>query len=270
VVESVGALTDAGITLPIGFAGGLHDRDVGWVRFGWRDYDPETGRFTALDPMGYSGGDSDLYGYCLDDPVNLVDPMGLEAEASDQSNAPEADGAEEEPEYYWTIIPSTNACDMCQAMANVRFYEEPKRPHPNCKCFIKKHRVMPQYDTRKDEEKVDWIFDGSFLVSTRGGAWKAVSGPQRNGAAPSGMYTISVRALPVGKENKRQSSYCDPSGNCWFARLAPDEDNGRTGLGIHPDGNVPGTEGCIGIKGKDTSDLYELLANGAGQRLRIQ
>ncbi len=65
--------------VPLGFGGGLHDRDTGWVRMGYRDYDPETGRFTALDPLGYAGGDSDLYGYCLDDPVNLIDPEGLRA-----------------------------------------------------------------------------------------------------------------------------------------------------------------------------------------------
>ncbi len=49
--------------VPLGFGGGLHDRDTGWVRMGYRDYDPETGRFTALDPLGYAGGDSDLYGH---------------------------------------------------------------------------------------------------------------------------------------------------------------------------------------------------------------
>jgi uncharacterized protein RhaS with RHS repeats len=49
------------------------------VRFGFRDYDPLTGRFTAMDPLGYAAGDPDLYGYCLDDPVNMVDPYGLAA-----------------------------------------------------------------------------------------------------------------------------------------------------------------------------------------------
>jgi RHS repeat-associated protein len=62
---------------PLGFAGGLHDLDTGLVRFGWRDYDPDTGRFTAKDPLGSAGGDSDWYGYCLDDPVNGRDPEGL-------------------------------------------------------------------------------------------------------------------------------------------------------------------------------------------------
>ncbi|MGE4293990.1 MAG: RHS repeat-associated core domain-containing protein [Desulfovibrio sp.] len=63
---------------PLGFAGGLHDWDTELVRFGWRDYDPDTGRFTAQDPIGAAGGDPDWYGYCLDDPVNGRDPEGLE------------------------------------------------------------------------------------------------------------------------------------------------------------------------------------------------
>jgi RHS repeat-associated protein len=65
--------------VPMGFAGGLHDRDLGFVRFGWRDYDTFTSRWTAPDPLGDAGGDPDWYGYCLDDPVNGVDPMGLAA-----------------------------------------------------------------------------------------------------------------------------------------------------------------------------------------------
>jgi RHS repeat-associated protein len=63
--------------VPFGFAGGLHDRDTGFVRFGYRDYDPDTGRWTAKDPILFAGGDTDLYGYCLNDPVNFVDPSGL-------------------------------------------------------------------------------------------------------------------------------------------------------------------------------------------------
>jgi len=48
-----------------------------FVHFGWRDYDTFTNRWTAPDPMGDAGGDSDWYGYCLDDPVNANDPNGL-------------------------------------------------------------------------------------------------------------------------------------------------------------------------------------------------
>jgi RHS repeat-associated protein len=63
--------------VPFGFAGGLHDRDTGLVRFGYRDYDPDIGRWTAKDPIFFAGGDTDLYGYVLNDPINLVDQDGL-------------------------------------------------------------------------------------------------------------------------------------------------------------------------------------------------
>ncbi|MEW5774193.1 MAG: RHS repeat-associated core domain-containing protein [Thermodesulfobacteriota bacterium] len=46
--------------LLLGFAGGLRDRDTGFVRFGRRDYDPGIGRFVAQDPAGDTGGDHDL------------------------------------------------------------------------------------------------------------------------------------------------------------------------------------------------------------------
>ncbi len=61
---------------PFGFAGGLYDLDTKLVRFGARDYDPETGRFTAPDPLRFEGGGTNLYVYALNDPVNLVDPTG--------------------------------------------------------------------------------------------------------------------------------------------------------------------------------------------------
>ena len=63
--------------MPFGFAGGFHDRDTGMVRFGYRDYDPDAGRWTAKDPIFFAGGDTDLYRYCLNNPISFVDPDGL-------------------------------------------------------------------------------------------------------------------------------------------------------------------------------------------------
>jgi RHS repeat-associated protein len=60
-----------------GFAGGLYDEDTKLTRFGYRDYQAETGKWTAKDPIGFAGGDTNLYGYVLGDPVNFVDPFGL-------------------------------------------------------------------------------------------------------------------------------------------------------------------------------------------------
>jgi RHS repeat-associated protein len=62
---------------PFGFAGGIYDPDTGLTRFGARDYDAETGRWTAKDPILFDGGDSNLFGYVAQDPVNGVDFSGL-------------------------------------------------------------------------------------------------------------------------------------------------------------------------------------------------
>ncbi len=62
---------------PFGFAGGLYDPQTGLTRFGARDYDAETGRWTSKDPAGFGGGDTNLYGYVVNDPVNSFDPTGL-------------------------------------------------------------------------------------------------------------------------------------------------------------------------------------------------
>jgi RHS repeat-associated protein len=64
------------VLIPFGFAGGLVDGDTGLVRFGARDYDPQTGRWTQMDPIRFAGGDPNLYGYVMSDPVNWIDPEG--------------------------------------------------------------------------------------------------------------------------------------------------------------------------------------------------
>jgi len=69
--------TNQDFKVPFGFAGGLHDRDTNLVHFGYREYDPYTGKWTAKDPIGFDGGDSNLYGYVLGNPVEFVDPEGL-------------------------------------------------------------------------------------------------------------------------------------------------------------------------------------------------
>jgi RHS repeat-associated protein len=62
---------------PFGFAGGLYDPDTKLTLFGARTYDAETGRWLSKDPILFGGGDTNLYGYVVNDPVNKTDPSGL-------------------------------------------------------------------------------------------------------------------------------------------------------------------------------------------------
>lgn len=54
-----------------------------WVpRFGFyeyraRAYHPGLGRFMSEDPLGFAGGDANLFRYCGNDPVNFYDDSGL-------------------------------------------------------------------------------------------------------------------------------------------------------------------------------------------------
>ncbi len=49
VYDSFGNITEdsnESFKIPLGFAGGLQDRETGLVHFGYREYDPFTGRWT--------------------------------------------------------------------------------------------------------------------------------------------------------------------------------------------------------------------------------
>jgi len=54
----------------------VYDDDTGLVRFGARDYDAYSGRWTAKDPVLFNGGDENLYVYAFHDPVNYADKTG--------------------------------------------------------------------------------------------------------------------------------------------------------------------------------------------------
>lgn len=47
------------------------------VRFGARDYDPGPGRWTSRDPILFASGQSNLYAYIDNDPLNATDRSGL-------------------------------------------------------------------------------------------------------------------------------------------------------------------------------------------------
>lgn len=88
-------------------------------------------------------------------------------------------------------------------------------------------------------------------------SFKCISGGGGKGPLPSGKYLVKkAYFLPSDFPNKEAYS---KNGYSFFTPLVPQFNTDRTQLGIHPDGNVPGTLGCIGLTEK-IAKAWELLS----------
>ena len=66
-----------GIQNPYTYTAREQDPETGHLHYRARAYDPNLGRFLASDPIGFAGGDANLYAYVGNDPANFSDPSGL-------------------------------------------------------------------------------------------------------------------------------------------------------------------------------------------------
>jgi len=64
-------------TNPFRFSTKYQDEETGLVYYGYRYYDPGTGRWLSRDPLGEEGG-MNLYSAMRSNPDNWVDPLGLD------------------------------------------------------------------------------------------------------------------------------------------------------------------------------------------------
>lgn len=142
---------------PFGFAGGHYDAQTGLTRFGLRDYDAETGRFTARDPSGFDGGSANLYTYAGADPVNYVDRSGLRVEVPDDPipGKPQPD----------KVMRDLNGTIMnCTKTPSDKKDERPRLDQKR-----KVHGKLPEYvtDDWTDEELEDLAEDLETSIKTR-------------------------------------------------------------------------------------------------------
>jgi RHS repeat-associated protein len=107
---------------PFGFAGGIHDVDTGLVRFGVRDYDSSTGRWTAKDPILFWGAASNLYTYVSNDPINYFDIAGtdkLVIELSVVTWFKERAGVIWSSDEGWNPAPNRPSCSLCSTAIGI-------------------------------------------------------------------------------------------------------------------------------------------------------
>jgi RHS repeat-associated protein len=75
---------------PFGFSTKVTDRDTGLVYYGFRYYDPVTGRWPSRDPIEEEGG-INLYGFVGNDAVNGWDYLGLDQYRLGEAKEPALD-----------------------------------------------------------------------------------------------------------------------------------------------------------------------------------
>ncbi|SMX26045.1 tRNA nuclease WapA precursor [Pelagimonas phthalicica] len=75
---SFGARTQTGpLAQRYAFTGREEDLESGLIYYRARHYDPATGTFIQRDPIGFAGGDANLYAYVANNPSNFTDSSGL-------------------------------------------------------------------------------------------------------------------------------------------------------------------------------------------------
>jgi RHS repeat-associated protein len=67
--------------------GGRFDIVSGLYNFRMRDFSPTLGRWMQQDPLGYNGGDDNLYRYVGNMPTSAIDPSGLQIRDPDSREA---------------------------------------------------------------------------------------------------------------------------------------------------------------------------------------
>ena len=71
--------SNAAISTRYGYTGREFDAETGLQYNRARYYDSAVGRFISEDPIGFAGGDANIYRYVANSPVANTDPYGLEA-----------------------------------------------------------------------------------------------------------------------------------------------------------------------------------------------
>ena len=72
-------LPGSGVGVAFGYTGRPLDEKTGLSDYRARWYDASTGRFVNEDPSGFKGGDTNLFRYVGNDPLDRIDPSGLTA-----------------------------------------------------------------------------------------------------------------------------------------------------------------------------------------------
>jgi len=186
------------------FTGRRFDDETQLYYYRARMYHPELGRFIQPDPIGQTAG-MNLYVYVGNNPLNWIDPLGLDKDGCDMSPQEELEYIKKQiEEWNWKqasnirklSFPVTNDCDdqACDAYEFLENFDMqywiPGLIEGEWESGLWRHTanlVMPVRGNTKDTVVIDvfrpwwrlWIFDyGRVRYMTREDFRKAYPNPQ--------------------------------------------------------------------------------------------
>jgi len=78
IKDHTGAVFDrSSVDNPYLFTAREYDPETGLIDSRYRTYNKDIGQFMQEDPIGFAGGDTNLYSYALNNPIIYVDSLGL-------------------------------------------------------------------------------------------------------------------------------------------------------------------------------------------------
>jgi hypothetical protein len=146
-------------------------------------------------------------------------------------------------------------------------------------------KMTNKSSVQKKDAKGNTVTIGDVVLGTLdwgSDSYQVRSGPWGKGGLPAGTYTVDWAHLVEGsplsaakdfgagfkfsspttlktstKLKDKQGKSAKQALTGFFVPIKADFDTKRGDLGIHPDGNVYGTQGCIGLVGDDAAKFWK-------------
>ena len=268
------------------FTGKEYDSEDGLYYYGARYYDPKLARFISADtivPLPFYPISLNRYAYAYNNPIRVIDLDGHYGEYYDYSS-----------DNWWSSMESDGSYDYSYSYQNnysdrsfvTQTYSYPVFSTPALTSYSSNSQSYG-WGGRSSSSDISFnmyaantngtstgtglggyggsgnlngsslLFNGEniYWYNDQGQSIKeypSVSGPYGKGRLPQGSYIGDNLRI------RNDKAMTCPDGG-WSLDLTPNFETDRTLLRIHPDGNITGTLGCIGVNCTASGLLYNNL-----------